>query len=175
MAKKKTSIRKVASRRARTRSKSQERRIARWCGGVRTPLSGGNSRHTRGDVIHSSLYGEFKGAKGASGTTGWIYKLAHLDLNRTYLIEGEEREPVPNLYLVHSSRIGYAWFTDVPVSFAPARRFIQHWKEVADIAADERKIAFCTFSIYRKRGWWVMASYDNMLSLEREVARAASK
>lgn len=41
--------------------KARERKIAGEFGAVRTPLSGGNSYHTRGDIIHSSLYMEVKG------------------------------------------------------------------------------------------------------------------
>lgn len=37
-----------------------ERKVAKLLGGVRNPLSGGAGRHTRGDVIHASLYVECK-------------------------------------------------------------------------------------------------------------------
>lgn len=37
-----------------------ERKVAKLLGGVRNPLSGGASRHTRGDVIHDFLYVECK-------------------------------------------------------------------------------------------------------------------
>ena len=40
--------------------KSFERAVASFFGGQRTPLSGGNSKHTRGDVIHDSVYVECK-------------------------------------------------------------------------------------------------------------------
>ena len=40
--------------------KSLERKVAKLLGGVRNPLSGGASRHTRGDVIHPYLYVECK-------------------------------------------------------------------------------------------------------------------
>lgn len=40
--------------------KSLERKVAKLLGGHRTPLSGGASRHTRGDVIHNFLYVECK-------------------------------------------------------------------------------------------------------------------
>ena len=40
--------------------KHMERKVAKLLGGTRNPLSGGSSKHTRGDIIHSSLYVECK-------------------------------------------------------------------------------------------------------------------
>lgn len=40
--------------------KATERRVAKAVGGKRNPLSGGNSLHTTGDVIHPTLYLEVK-------------------------------------------------------------------------------------------------------------------
>lgn len=40
--------------------KAFERRVAKILGTVRTPLSGGNSRHTRSDTLHEDLYVEVK-------------------------------------------------------------------------------------------------------------------
>jgi len=45
---------------ARGTWKRREREVAHFFGGERTPLSGGASRHTRGDVIHPKLYVECK-------------------------------------------------------------------------------------------------------------------
>ena len=40
--------------------KQRERNVAKFFGGVRTPLSGGNGIITRADVIHESLFIESK-------------------------------------------------------------------------------------------------------------------
>ena len=40
-----------------------ERRIAKFFGGQRNPLSGRNSKHTAGDVIHDDLFVEVKQRK----------------------------------------------------------------------------------------------------------------
>jgi len=40
--------------------KRAERDVAAFFGGQRTPLSGGNSRHTRADAIHPRLFIEVK-------------------------------------------------------------------------------------------------------------------
>ena len=51
--------------------KKRERQIAAFFGGKRTPLSGGNSGGTRGDVIHPSLYVEAKLRKKHSVVSLW--------------------------------------------------------------------------------------------------------
>ena len=43
--------------------KTFEREVAKFFSGTRNPLSGGRSRHTRGDVIHPVLYVECKYSK----------------------------------------------------------------------------------------------------------------
>ena len=43
--------------------KQGERRIAEMFGTIRTPLSGGNSRHTRSDTLHLDLFIEVKHSK----------------------------------------------------------------------------------------------------------------
>lgn len=43
--------------------KNVERRVARKFGTERTPLSGGNSRHTRSDSLHKTIYMEQKYSK----------------------------------------------------------------------------------------------------------------
>jgi hypothetical protein len=40
--------------------KGRERIFARFFGGERNPLSGMNAKHTSGDIIHETLYGEYK-------------------------------------------------------------------------------------------------------------------
>ena len=45
---------------ARNTWKQGERRVARFFGSERTPLSGGNSGHTRSDTLHPRLFIETK-------------------------------------------------------------------------------------------------------------------
>jgi len=51
--------------------KKRERQIARYFGGERTPLSGGNSKQTRADVIHNTLFIEVKSRKKHTAITLW--------------------------------------------------------------------------------------------------------
>lgn len=43
--------------------KAVERRVARMFGTERTPMSGGNSKHTRADTLHDSIFIEIKHRK----------------------------------------------------------------------------------------------------------------
>jgi hypothetical protein len=52
--------------------KAVERRIAAFFGSRRTPLSGGNSGHTRSDTLHPSLFVEAKHR--AKHTTYTLYR-----------------------------------------------------------------------------------------------------
>lgn len=51
--------------------KQRERQIANFFHGKRTPLSGGNSGHTRADVIHDRLFIEIKCRKKFSVISLW--------------------------------------------------------------------------------------------------------
>lgn len=51
--------------------KSVELRLARMFGTNRTPLSGGNSRHTRSDTLHPRLFIELKHGNSSAITTMW--------------------------------------------------------------------------------------------------------
>ena len=84
--------------------KSRERQVARFFGTKRTPLSGGNSGHTRSDILHDVLFIEVKQRPKHSAVTLW-------DETAT-LAEVEEKIPAVALcekyrkgcwLLVHSS------------------------------------------------------------------------
>lgn len=51
--------------------KQRERQVAAYFGGERTPLSGGNGKITRADVIHDSLFIECKLRQKHSAVTLW--------------------------------------------------------------------------------------------------------
>jgi hypothetical protein len=51
--------------------KRDERQVAAFFGGTRNPLSGSNSRHTGGDVIHPTLYIENKRRQKHSVVSLW--------------------------------------------------------------------------------------------------------
>lgn len=51
--------------------KRRERAVAKFFGAQRNPLSGQNSKHTRSDSLHESLYVEVKGRKKHTTITLW--------------------------------------------------------------------------------------------------------
>ncbi|OPL18741.1 MAG: hypothetical protein AVO35_13270 [Candidatus Aegiribacteria sp. MLS_C] len=51
--------------------KQFERRVSEFFGGRRNPLSGGNGKHTRADVIHPTLFVECKQRKAHSVLRTW--------------------------------------------------------------------------------------------------------
>jgi len=56
--------------------KAFERRIAKSLGTVRTPLSGGASRHTKSDTLHSGLFVECR-QRAHSATCVWFGVVRH--------------------------------------------------------------------------------------------------
>lgn len=56
---------------ARSTWKGRERKIASYFGSQRTPLSGGNSGHTRSDSLHKELFVEAKLRVKHSAVTLW--------------------------------------------------------------------------------------------------------
>ena len=84
---------------ARASWKAVERAVAKAVGGFRTPLSGGNSHLTTGDVVHETLYVEVK----------WRKKHAALQL----MHETEERawkESKVPVVVLHEAGNGTVYF-----------------------------------------------------------------
>ena len=77
--------------------KPRERQVARWFGSERTPLSGGNSKHTRSDSLHDRLYIETKGRKKFAAVTLWDDTAA----------KAKKEGKVPVVALVEKGRPGF--------------------------------------------------------------------
>lgn len=89
---------------SRSAWKGRERQSARFFGAERTPLSGGNSRHTRSDSLHKRLFIEQKlRAKHATCTLFQETKaLAKKEKKIPVITLAEKRKP-GFLICVHSS------------------------------------------------------------------------
>lgn len=74
--------------------KARERQIARFFKGERNPLSGGASRHTRGDVIHDKFYIEVKSRK----------RFAVLELWRDIKKKADKEKKIPIVCLVEKNK-----------------------------------------------------------------------
>ena len=89
---------------ARRTWKQRETDVANFFGGQRTPLSGGNSKITRSDVIHDELYIECKLKKKHSVVSLWdeTKKLAKLE-GKTPIVALCEKERPGFWIMVHSN------------------------------------------------------------------------
>ena len=83
--------------------KQRERNVAKFFGGVRTPLSGGNGKITRADVIHESLFIECKLRAKHTAITLWdeTKKIADTE-NKTPVIALCEKNLKGFWIMVHS-------------------------------------------------------------------------
>lgn len=75
--------------------KAVERRVADYFGTKRTPLSGGNSGHTRSDTLHPKLFVESKLRERHSAVTLWhdTAKLAKLEQKIPVVCLSEKNRP----------------------------------------------------------------------------------
>lgn len=148
------------------RSKTQERRVARYFGVERTPLSGGASRHTRSDTLHPKLYIEVKSAIGPGGTNGWLFRwLRRLDWPNGLLRHGGGWS-VPVRYFAHTdwldSPIGACAYTgDMPTG---ADRL---WKITQGLAAQEKKLPLLALLVKGKRGFWLVGDAESILAAQK--------
>jgi hypothetical protein len=83
--------------------KQAERRIARYLGSTRTPLSGGNGKQTRSDTLHPSIFVEIKQRR--RHTTYTLYRntknLARKEKKVPLVVLDEVRAP-GQLFVIHS-------------------------------------------------------------------------
>ncbi len=146
------------------RSKTQERRVARFFGVERTPLSGGASRHTRSDTLHPTLYVEVKSAIGPGGTNGWLWRMVR------------EVEPYPgenlyfavdSVYIVHSSTVepGARYYTTIALSIKAA--CLRLWKQTQELAAQEQKVPLIALLCKGKRGFWLVGDAESILAAQK--------
>ncbi|MGA7861680.1 MAG: hypothetical protein WCB19_07465 [Thermoplasmata archaeon] len=83
--------------------KQVERRIARYLGTRRTPLSGGNDGRTRSDSLHSSLFIEVKHGKRAEAI--WRSRKRLLRLFEDTATKAADERKVP-VVVLHPPRFG---------------------------------------------------------------------
>ena len=127
------------------RWKAFERRVARAFGCERTPLSGGNSKHTRADVLHPTLYIECK--------SNVRYPLLKV-------VRGKTRGLVSCgplwLLLWHSSYHGPTWPLVDPVSRErKADALATLYQRVSELARLEHKTAVLCIGQKGRHGFWL--------------------
>lgn len=152
--------------------KAYERRVARFFGSERTPLSGINSRHdTSSDSLHSTLYVETKSAAGPSGSNGWLWRwLRRMDWPRGMM--GMYRKVGSYIYVVHSG----AFLADPKVEWwskGVPRPAMKLYRDVQSKAKDEKKAPLIALCGKGKRGFWLVGEAGAILAAQdvrRKVA-----
>ena len=83
--------------------KAFERRVARWFGAERNPLSGGNGKHTRSDSLHPTLFIETKHRKEWAILNLWFKarKMAKLE-HKIPLVAIGLKHHAGTWFLIHS-------------------------------------------------------------------------
>lgn len=145
------------------RSKTQERRVARFFGTERTPLSGGASRHTRSDTLHPTLYLEVKSVMANSGSNAWVWRLIH-----SLRYAGKMVYFAPqNLYVAHTGAIEphAAYKTTLVLSLKAA--CLRLWKQTQKLAAQEKKVPLIALCCKGKRGFWLVGDAEGILAAQR--------
>lgn len=147
------------------RSKQQERRVSRFFGVERTPLSGGASRHTRSDTLHPDLYIEIKSASKAESSNGYFWRwLKRHDWPQGVLCY--HRRGI-YFYLMHSRCLEpEATFRIRALRDMPAG-CMRLWKQTQELAAQEKKTPLVAFCCKGKRGFWVFGEVEDVVAAEK--------
>ena len=93
--------------------KAIERKVAKFFGVERTPLSGGNSKITRSDTLHKNLFIETKYRKKHTAITLWDDTKA----------KAEKENKIPVVCLAEKSRHGF-WLLIKSTDFADIQKII---------------------------------------------------
>jgi hypothetical protein len=139
---------RTAARRSLDRSKAHERRVARWFGTERTPLSGGASRHTRSDTLHPKLYIEVKGAAGPGGTNGWLWRW----LDKLMPWQGVVVTGGSGLHVFSPQGID-VWLSAYPIDVPAAAWAL--WHDTQEKACKEGKEPVLALVLKGQRGFWL--------------------
>lgn len=110
--------------------KQAERRISKYLGTTRTPLSGGNGKQTRSDTLHPAIFVEIKQKK--RHTTYTLYRntktLARKEKKVPLVVLDEVRAP-GQLFVIHSA--------DMPAVIAALIRSNKACRKAAESVIDK--------------------------------------
>jgi len=155
--------------------KNRERKIAAFFGTKRTPLSGGNSGHTRSDTLHPKLFVEVKMRQHHPVLDLWFEakKLAMAgDWPVPPIAMLVERETNDSWVLWHSASTMKmpdpmsTWvYTVIRKSFAVTNL----WKVTAVLAEREDKIPLVALVEKGKAGFWLLCSLPQYIETIRFI------
>lgn len=159
-----------------------ERRVARFLGAERNPLSGRNAKHSASDSLHPTLYIESKYFKDYSIITNWYEAKKHAKKEgKPPLIIIEIKKHSMMWLLVHSSNlleVAEAVKPGLPeiisslyIEIKCRKRFaiITEWYRAKELAEKEDKIPVVAIGIKKKRGFWLLAKELHLLKVADAV------
>ncbi len=145
----------------RNDGKIYERRVAKFFGTNRTPLSGINSRHdTHSDTLHPSLYIEVKSVSVLNSSNGWIMRwLRNL---------GYRKEPlrVGGTYMFHSSQFSGEYPQPAGCHDWP-KPGLKLFIETFHLARKEKKKPLLALCVKGKHGFWIVGFADAILKAQQ--------
>ena len=157
--------------------KAYERRVARYFGSERTPLSGGNSRHTRSDSLHERLYIECKSNMQIKILSDWG------DLRRRAKATGSKvvafyPDGLPGV-LFHSEALP-AYKSDRPTVLDILQynycqleynrdAIVRLYEDTAGKAAQEGKIPLLAIGQKNRPGFWIFCALRDLNTILLEL------
>mgnify|MGYP000423855145 CR=1 FL=1 len=151
---------------ARSTWKKLERRVARFFGSERTPLSGGNSKHTRSDSLHPDLFIEAKHKK-EMPVWDWYKEFENFVEGGIPALELKQNQDDLSLVAIHSKYIDGLeqkdWETGEKIRANMGIYSLYNNTEV--LAQAEKKIPVLALHKKYKRGFLIITSYTNWRDL----------
>jgi hypothetical protein len=151
--------------------KGYERKVAKYFGTNRTPLSGINSRHdTHSDTLHPSLYIEVKSVSTPNSSNGWIWRwLKKINYPKTW-----EAVRVGGTYMFHSSVLCANVYA-VNHHYDWPKPGLKLFVETCALASKERKLPLLALCVKGKHGFWIIGFADAILEAQKVRESVATK
>lgn len=140
--------------------KSVELRLAKMFGVRRTPLSGGNSAHTRSDTLHPRLFIELKHGEASLINTMWK------EWKKDTIILIEDGEIV--LSMIHTDNFTEREATKVKIIKRKNFGAINLYKQTEKLAEKENKIPIVALHKKGMHGFLFIARATTFLNIKKE-------
>ncbi len=151
----------------RNDGKIYERRVAKYFGTNRTPLSGINSRHdTYSDTLHPDLYIEVKSVSTLNSSNGWIMRW----LRKLGYPKEPKRVDILNTkntaYMFHSENFHEGYTQPVVTAWMPSPG-IKLWIDTDLKSIFESKLPLLVLCVKGKHGFWIVGFADAILAAQK--------
>jgi len=146
--------------------KRAERKVAEFLQTRRTPLSGGNSGHTRSDTLHAKIFAEVKLRKQFTLIDAWDRLDASKGVPVLYVREKDNKDDIWQLW--HSADTSRL-FEEKTTDTLTRKRLgvVNLWKDTQEKAAIESKLPIVALIVKYRPGFWIFcrcSDVDSFLS-----------